>query len=548
MAWHNMRCFAGGALAFLALAWAPPLAAQIFFQQRDGAPARPMTPAELSLLGDPFFELVLAESNPPTTLRAIEERIHPDPARRRTFVVDELIRNSRVGQVRRGVIDFTGANGTVQLGGNVMLSVFFERDGFPSTALPDIEVWGWDERAGEYNYYRLDRTGGLNGLTWKFRGSSREADEFTVEERRGTCLRCHVRGAPVMKELLLPWNNWHSVAGARQAEYLKSPSLLPDPWSVASGPHLRGRLTGAEVLEAAIIGSLGRFTNRRIDLLVTRDDAGGTLVPDARRLLQPIFVTNEVNFISDRNGSQLHPLSEPALPGPSPATRIAIPNTFFLNAEVLGGGIQIAGLGVDDALKFSVAATLSGPEYKRLVLDRGLQLRIPGPGATPGDADFAWFTPEPAYIDAKWVDELVRRQLVTPEFVAAVMAVDLETPIFSEPRAALLRFVPESYRPGGGHPDALTEAVIAAIDAEDPPTGSAAEEFRTLLQLDDAVAELETRITAYSDRTAARLADPATRDSELERLFDLLIERRAQVENHPVIGNIVESGAFLPVP
>jgi hypothetical protein len=69
------------------------------------------------------------------------------------------------------------------------------------------------------------------------------------------------------------------------------------------------------------------------------------------------------------------------------------------------------------------------------------------------------------------VDLLMREGAITPQFVAVVLAVDLETPVFSKERASLLEFLPESfaYKPldsadpliAERHPDAVTQAVVA---------------------------------------------------------------------------------------
>ena len=106
-----------------------------------------------------------------------------------------------------------------------------------------------------------------------------------------------------------------------------------------------------------------------------------------------------------------------------------MPDTFFLNANLFAGGgiLQYRGLNVQDARQFGSVLAITAAEYRQLVED--FQTTI---GGARFDTQFAWFTPEASHIDNHLVDVLVRDGVITPEFAAAVLAVDLETPVFSE--------------------------------------------------------------------------------------------------------------------
>ena len=56
--------------------------------------------------------------------------------------------------------------------------------------------------------------------------------------------------------------------------------------------------------------------------------------------------------------------------------------------------------------------------------------------------------------------------MISAEFAAAVLAVDLETPVFSEARLSLLHSVPESFTtvPNEPYPDSLIRKVIAQLE------------------------------------------------------------------------------------
>ena len=115
---------------------------------------------------------------------------------------------------------------------------------------------------------------------------------------------------------------------------------------------------------------------------------------------------------------------------------------------------------------------------------------------------------------------------MSPEFVAAVPAIDLEWPVFSEARASLVAFVPDTF-PFKPAPDAVEG------------------EFLSLLQDADPVERLWDRVRQYLDRVTTRLQEMGTRDDELARLFICAIEVRGEMKQHPVFGALDESGDRL---
>ncbi len=516
-------------------------------QSQDNSPATLLTAGEVAALGDPFFEIVLRDHADITSLRAIEQLLQPRADQRLLFVVDENIANPSLGQGRRAVIAFKGTHaGTgIILNPNVMLSVFFSSDNFSDT--PDaIEAWGWDNHRGRYNYYRMDDSGTPSlQQTWKFRGSSVSADLLGPLERRGTCMQCHVNGAPIMKELALPWNNWHS------SKFLAS--YLRDDWPVGTTERLQG-LKEAEDLETQfIIPAVEQFNTRRINAALRRrddtgdiqlDNNGDSTILEGRRLLRHLFTTTEVNLISAEQLSGMHPLG-PGQPG-RPSSAVAIPHTFFLNANLLADALEIR-----EARTFQAMSRVESREYRRLVSESGV--RIDG---RPGDANFAWFVPEPGNIDNSMVVKLLERKIVSPAFVASVLAIDLENPVFSQRRASLLRFVPNSFDfdptppPGAApHPDRLTTMVIEQLRAANPSPGSAEAEFLAFLQDPDPVARLQERVQQYRERVKLRLENQATRQDELRRLYGQAIATRQLMKRDRVLGALDETGNRLfPLP
>lgn len=561
---HTRRLASTAILYVLALA---PLRASgeeatlLLKQARDGLPAENLTAAEFAQLGDPFFSLVLRQNADALTLTEIERRIQPDVTKRRTFVVHERILDPSKGQPRRAVLAYEGSNAGEVLTGNVALSVFFDSNGVKDRP-PFVEAWGWDTHRGRYNYYKLDNSGTPDlRMSWKFRGSSDEADLLSATDRPGTCMACHVNGAPVMKELAIPWNNWHSFESL--AHYLTGEAADEDRWPAASDPTIQGRLRGAEDLELRLIlPAVTQFNTRRINRALRRREANGDVdvrpdgmveVVEGRRLLRHLFLTTEFNIISARQASNMFPLRGVQPRGP--AADVQIPDTFFLNASLLAGGgpANYRGLGISDARTFSTFATVTPAEYVQLVNESGQRL-----GGRPGDVGFAWFVPEASHADNSMIDRMLQRGIVTPHFVAAVMAIDLERPVLSPERALLMQFIPDRFMfqpiDGDGvvaapnaRPDDLTEKVIAALQAVSPPPGTPAARFLERLSSEDAVALLKADVESYANRIKERLANANTRPAELSRLFSLAAERRRAVLNDPVLGNLQESALLFPL-
>ena len=490
-------------------------------QARDNEPARNLTGGEFAALGDPFFLLVLKDHVDAVTLADIERFLQPDATKRQLFVVSERLRELRPGD-RRAVLTYTGKSGEHVLDTNVMLSVFFGPNAIHERA---IEAWGWDNQRSRYNYYRLDDTGTPTMTkTWKFRGSSDDADLLTPADRGGTCMACHLSGAPIMKELLLPWNNWHSFSG--EASYLKPGTM--QAWPIATADRFN-MLRGAEELERPIISAIRQFNRRRINQALARTDQEGNIssfegrqrVLAGKRLLRSLFQTTEFNIISAGQGSGMHPL--PAATTSGPGRPVTIPASFFLNANLLAGNglLGYEGLGVASAGDFGTLCSVRPDEYKQLVQSSGLQLLR----SQPADAHFAWFVPEPSHVDNDLVDQLLRRGIISRAFAAAVLAVDLEHPLLSMERARLLPFVPNAwdFMPAEGelvstHPDALTIQVIEALRQAAPQQDTAEGVFLKNLEDLDPVKLLTDKVSRYAERVRQRLNDPATRTQELQRL------------------------------
>jgi hypothetical protein len=341
-----------------------------------------------------------------------------------------------------------------------------------------------------------------------------------------------------MKELVLPWNNWQS-GQSPNAYMTRVPPATA--WPVTSDPHF-SNLTDAYALESAIETAIKTHAVRKFDKLVRSDGQGDFNVQSAKTVLRPLFETTEVNLTSARQLSQLHPISPDAQTGPSQP--IQPPDSFFLMSEMLKN------LGAPDAAGFGSVAIVQPNEYRDLVRNAGLKITRNNGASSPGDANFAWLTPEPGFAMTNWINMLLQRDILSPQFVAAALAVDLETPIFSEPRKMLLDFIPDSFtvKPGEPHPNGLTRDVVQRLQAANAPTGSPARDFLDLLTQSNPLDAVNARVKAYRTGIGQRLMDTGTRNAELKRLFDLLIQRRQAFLTHPLFKCLKEFDALIPLP
>ena len=132
-----------------------------------------------------------------------------------------------------------------------------------------------------------------------------------------------------MKELFRPWNDWDSFDS--QANYLKPDN--PNAWPVFIDARL-SRLTGAETFGGEILTAIHCFNPRRIEAVTSNND-GVVSVTDGKRLLRPLFETTELNLISSKATTHLHPFSDITN---LPVSTIEIRDSFFLNSKLIEGG------------------------------------------------------------------------------------------------------------------------------------------------------------------------------------------------------------------
>jgi hypothetical protein len=498
-------------------------------QLNDQSAPQPLSDVDRAKLNDPLFQLVLKDHADATTLTALKQFLKPN--RQEVFVVDEHIVDPapKVGDrlaERRAVITMNGTTNKLTLDQNVMFSVGFNSEKFPTPNF--IEAMGWDDTNSQFNYYKLDKAPNETAPSWKFRGNSQNADTLSTTARQGTCMQCHINGATVMKELLLPWNNWESFSA--KTPYLSKGNTS---WPIVNAANTPlNQLSGAESFESGtMFSTLSRFNERRIQAL---KPTGSAIVTEARRLLKPIFVTTEFNLLSSDTLSTLHPLAKPTA---GSGGEVNVPTSFFLNHRLLSD------LGI--SANFFEFSKLSSKDYEHLVRQTKTSLN----GKQPGDTNFAWFGPEASFIDNDFVSQLLSQNIVPPAFVAAALAVDLETPMLSPDRAKLWsdKILPAQFTTGAKND--LIPQVVKNLTALNPASGTPEAKFLQILRTPDtAVATLKTQIDQYVSRERNRLArtvKPEIRSQEWIRLYKRELQRREALLQDVTLKSLDETGGNL---
>jgi hypothetical protein len=417
-----------------------------FVVGEDTAP-RPMAPAEAKReLGDPFATLLLLKGKFPRTAEECLKEIDKatkrnNPLRKQmTFLLGETSQLPRSASVQRAVrfVITRGADGNgPPRGPDILLSVSFPKQ-------KDIELMAWDRERGGFNYYRAVGP----GPTWVFAGNSRAA---LVDPTQGKGpFESHKSGAFLMKELKVPWLNWHSPnAPITASAFPRNDPRLRHPWFRKKEPG------GAYTFEFAVARpAIERWAKARFDELAK----GGT-VDDPRRVLEQILGTPSANLASSNVESER---------ARNPKIRLDLPLSFFVDTD------SLSEVGIFAFEFFEVGARI----YRKTLERFNVRLDDGRGFERDGDGHFAFAVPEPAFEDVVVLREAIRVGLVTRRLAACLLMVDFPNPIFSERRAKLLEHVPASATIKNGKStfsDRMARAILDA--AEGSPEDSPEREF-----------------------------------------------------------------------
>ena len=480
-----------------------------FFLGQDVAPVI-IDPATIpDLLHDPFAALVLAPGHRPQSLAAV------------LAVLDDAVGPAAVpGQRVYRVADggqIAWTEETAGLDRHLRLVVTRHRDEdadlLISSAPPAdsetmfLQIMAWDPQQGGYNFYERRRA------IWSWVGSSWQALE--PETRGRGPFDSHVNGGPVMKELKLPWLNWHSQAVPLRDDFFAPNDPLRTDVFYHAGPP--AGLRGAEDLELIVRAGIARWTAARFDRRTQNDT-----LEQAPEFIRQLLTTTTVNLVSSA--------SETASLGDDDTIRL--PTTFFLNTDAI----------VDELMLPAALSRLkvAGAFYRACLQRYAVRLQD---GGTSLDRDsfFAFAVPEAALEDRAVLSLLLKRGAVSRRLALSLLLVDFPNPVFSEVRAALMAYVPDELRlDGGADLDARFAAAVRASTGAGV-AGSAEAAFLDLWDLpaESWEADLARRIEAYWAAVTARLQTAAGFDD----VFRLAESRRRQFRKRP----LAEFGLTLSV-
>lgn len=483
-------CIGGGSLRSTS-------AAQPIFQG-DGAPDDAVTAG------------ILAQEPVPRTIHQIRERLRQHGGVLRTHLVANGGHEHPRPDVDVMFMAFETYAGPIPGGqleeGDLFLGFFLGPDGRALRVRDGfVELIAWDRKKQVFNFWELI------GPDWFYRGDSTDALAngallgmanpgatfvFTRKSPDGEpvlrCSGCHTLGAPIMKELAPPHNDW---------------------WRTGVGLPLDGLRPDVEAArifaEATDASNLALWVRSGIDRLVARPVPAASL----KSRMRSLFSTMEMNLESDSAAFQTRVESR---------TPVEIPPAFFVDARLSGNAANVA---VDLAT------------YQGALADT--DSRFPPASSTVSrETRNAFLVPVRSYMDNRIIDRLMDDGLLDDELVSDVLAVDMSMPVYSRSRASLIRFVPDAWRDVRD----LRERLIAAL-RQAPDDDAAAREL--LANLTDPVrtAQAHRRAAASYLESCRRIASTP---GAVARWLRFAHEQRSRIEQsdtatHPS-GLITEEG------
>lgn len=357
-----------------------------------------------------------------------------------------------------------------------------------------LQVLAWDKINLAYQFYERRRG------AWFWAGSSWEALE--PDTRGHGPFDSHVNGGLVMKELKVPWQNWHSMSAI-----IKPDSMAPEDPLREDG--FFKKLESADQLEQMVRGGLHRWTEGRFQ----RRLVNGKLTR-AHEFFRQVLETTSVNLATAREVS--------ATMGPDDALRI--PRTFFLNSDALFGE-----LGLHPSFPVPQA---SARDYLDCLARYEVAI---GEGVVrlPGDTHFAFLVPEAAFEDLIVLRGLIQRGILPQKLAAALLMVDFPNPVFSARRAQLLSYVPDEFEGSDGS-GSFTKHFVTAVEEAAASLGEDSPEQEFLRLWAASEADWQSHYTKllqdYLDQVALKLR---TADG-FNDFFRLAESRRREFRKRPL--------------
>jgi len=378
-----------------------------------------------------------------------------------------------------------------------------------------LQVIGWDSLKNAFNYYERAGT-----ATWVWLGDSNHALQDPTRVKG--CFQCHVNGTLLMKELALPWNNWHSQSATI------SPSILAPADALRTDPLFLQALQGgkaAQNLEREIVRPAARRWNTaRVQKMIGAD---GT-IRNLPLLLRQLFTTTTVNLASTKTQRSIVTSS----------TNMLLPLTFFVNREALFDRLRL-----DPGVP---VPRVSGAFY--LAAEGNFQLALVDPVANfrqPSDTFFPFLVPEPSLEDLSALQQMLEQKIINQKFAASVLMIDFENPVYSRKREQLFKYVPETGKITGDVSDVADQFVARVKQAAATlPADSPEQQFLANWALPD-----DQWQTVFAERLRQYLTavnNKLTTAEGFDAYMQLAISRRHEFKNFSIAQSLAEFDLLLP--
>jgi hypothetical protein len=371
---------------------------------------------------DAVARAILAGNNKPETIFAVRQKLEKQfGGKLKTHIVANRGHDNPVEGSFSFFETYAGPmeGGTVQEG-ELFIGFFSEKQGNNLAVQQSfepglmIELIAWDYTKQMYNFWELVGTG--KGSEWHFRGDSQDiaADIARVNmgepapvfaSPRLRCSGCHTLGTPILKEIDKPNNDWWTTANK-----LKLGSLKLQPGTDWRNPV---NVAGNLFQNATDVSNLSFQVKKGIDRLAASHMQRGQSL---KQRLRSLFSTMEMNLASDDTAFE------------QSSGRINIPTDFFVDSRLSGKKTTVS---------------INSSVYRQALQAAASRF---APDETGGlmESHHAFLVPVRSYSDNKMIDAMLGEGLLDQELVADILAVDITTPVYSQPRLSLLKYVPES--------------------------------------------------------------------------------------------------------
>ena len=387
----------------------------------------PMSQSEIEKLNDPFGRDLLRQGIFPDGLPDMDKKIEQKLGyKATTYVVGEGVQIPTTAVSRDNP---RGSRYIFTWGKNENENRISASKLAPGKKASQLEVISLDKQTGEFNYYllrpQLPESYPTKDfpLVWAYVGNSPMARQKPTIGNG--CFACHHNGLTIMREIELPWNNWHSQRANTAS------ALLPE--NIATENYFIER-KGADVFEPIIRADFQNYyTNWLKKRMVTKN--GTTQLKDVDQMLRHLTTNTTINLKStdvQSEGSNTSP--------PNMDINGVPPNDTFL-ADTL---LQTT-LGLDYR---SLSVKLPRAEYDaflqkhnfKLVGTKGFFRTTEKSFEHPGSTYFAFFVPQFPAEDIYFTQKLLQSGVITDKFVASLLMVDFKNPLFSKKRESLQKY------------------------------------------------------------------------------------------------------------